>query len=70
MAEPSCAREIREDDAEHGPAGSTTTLEPGSAAPVEHQPCTPQGNLGQGSFLSKASVSNYQPPKYLAIAYF
>lgn len=69
LAVPSRAREVRQNDAEHGLAGSTTTPEPGSAVPAEHRPRTLQGNLGQGSFLSKALVSHYQPQKYLAITY-
>lgn len=70
VAVPSRAREIQEEDAELGPADSTTATEPSSAAPMELRPRALQGNLGQGSFLSTALVSHYQPQKYLAIAYF
>lgn len=70
MAVPSRAHDIREEDAGHGLASSTTTPDPSSAAPVEHRSRKLQGNLGQGSFLSEVLVSHYQPQKYLAITYF
>lgn len=38
LAIPRCAREIWEEGGEHGPASSTTALEPGSAVPMQYRP--------------------------------